>query len=87
MCTQVVQSGLSYNSFVKSTNIYKARPGATRNQPLGPSRLLTLPSLCFCATVTALLPSQVTAMVSELASLPPGWPPQSTLPELTNMQS
>ena len=31
MYTQAVQSGLSYNSFVKSTNIYKALPGATQS--------------------------------------------------------
>ena len=74
MCTQVVQSGLSYNSFVKSTNIYKALPGTTHNQPLGPSHLLTLPSLCFCATVTFLFQISLASLPGHCHGLRTGLP-------------
>ena len=96
MCTQVVQFGLSYNSFMKSTIFTKHSQGPRAIShwvlpiswpcPLSASVSQSLP--CFKLPLhPPPTPPRVTAMVSELASLTPGWPPQSTLPELINMQS
>lgn len=82
MCTQVVQSGLGYNSFIKSTNTYKARLGATHISHWVLSICRTLPCLCTCATVIVSFKTSLSSLPGDCHGLRTGLPASWLVPSI-----